>query len=158
MKDTRPSPDMRTKLSGHFKASNHKHNPCPMKRDVLVVDRDRTVRYEIHRILSRTCDVTSVSDGMSALYHLRRNPLPNLIIVDPSLDDFPEWTFLRHLRSSILYSSIPVVVLSDQPGRELRAEALGHGAIESFTKPVDPEVLDRVVEGILAMEEGPRVR
>jgi PleD family two-component response regulator len=129
-----------------------------MKRDVLVVDRDRSVRYEIHRLLSRSCDVTSVSDGMSALYHLRRNPLPNLIIVDPLLDDFPEWTFLRHLRSSILYSSIPIVVLSDLPGRELRAEAIGHGVMEAFTKPVDGEVLERVVEGILAMEEGHRVR
>jgi CheY-like chemotaxis protein len=129
-----------------------------MKRDVLVVDRDRSVRYEIHRLLSRTCDVTSVSDGMSALYHLRRNPLPNLIIVDPQLDDFPDWTFLRHLRSSILYSSIPVVVVSSMPVRELKAEAICQGVVESFSKPLDGEVLDRIVEGILAMEGGHRVR
>jgi CheY-like chemotaxis protein len=123
-----------------------------MKRDVLVVDRDRSVRFEIHRLLSRSCDVTSVADGMSALYQLRKNPLPNLIIVDPELDDFPEWSFLRHLRNSILYSSIPVIVLSDMPGRALREQAVPYGVLESFAKPVDGEVLDRVVGGILMME------
>lgn len=125
-----------------------------MKRDVLVVDRDRSVRFELHRLLSRSCDVTSVADGMSALYLLRRNPLPNLIIVDPELEDFPDWAFLRHLRNSILYSSIPVIVLSDGPGRELREKAHGHGVSDCFTKPMDGEVIERVVEGMMAMETG----
>lgn len=124
-----------------------------MKRDVLVVDRDRSVRFDIHRLLSRSCDVTSVADGMSALYQLRKNPLPNLIIVDPELEDFPEWSFLRHLRNSILYSSIPVIVLSDMPARLLREQVLSHGVMESFTKPFDVEAFDRVVGGILTMTE-----
>jgi CheY-like chemotaxis protein len=123
-----------------------------MKRDVLVVDRDRSVRFDIHRLLSRSCDVTSVADGMSALYQLRKNPLPNLIIVDPELDDFPEWSFLRHLRNSILYSSIPVIVLSDMPGRSLREQVVPYGVLETFAKPVDGEVLDRVVGGVLMMD------
>jgi|694.fasta_scaffold53936_1 CheY-like chemotaxis protein len=124
-----------------------------MKRDVLVVDRDRSVRFEIHRLLSRSCDVTSVADGMSALYQLRKNPLPNLIIVDPELDDFPEWSFLRHLKNSILYSSIPVIVLSGMPARSLREQTVSHGVMESFAKPFDGEALDRVVGGILTMAE-----
>ncbi len=128
-----------------------------MKRDILVVDGDRDVRFDIHRLLSRSCDVTSVADGMSALYLLRRNPLPELIIVDPDLEDFPDWSFLRHLRNSILYSSIPVIVMSGKPGRDLREKADAHGVKESFPKPMNPEVLERVVEGMLVMETGQRV-
>lgn len=127
-----------------------------MKRDVLVVDSDRNLRFDIHRLLSRSCDVTSVADGMNALYLLRRNPLPDLIIMDPDLEDFPDWTFIRHLRNSILYSSIPVIVISSRPARDLRQQAAEHGVMETFSKPLDPEVLERVVEGLLVMEAGQR--
>jgi CheY-like chemotaxis protein len=127
-----------------------------MKRDVLVVDRDRDLRFEIHRLLSRSCDVTSVADGMSALYLLRRNPLPELIIIDPDLEDFPDWSFLRHLKNSILYSSIPVIVISAHSGRELREQAVDHGVMEYFPKPMDPDSLERVVEGLFVMESGQR--
>jgi DNA-binding NtrC family response regulator len=127
-----------------------------MKRDVLVVDRDRDLRFEVHRLLSRSCDVTSVADGMSALYLLRRNPLPELIIIDPDLEDFPDWSFLRHLKNSILYSSIPVIVISAHSGRELREQAVDQGVMEYFPKPMDPDSLERVVEGLFEMESGQR--
>ena len=127
-----------------------------MKRDVLVVDRDRDLRFEVHRLLSRSCDVTSVADGMSALYLLRRNPLPELIIIDPDLEDFPDWSFLRHLKNSILYSSIPVIVISAHSGRELREQAVDQGVMEYFPKPMDPDSLERVVEGLCVMEYGQR--
>ena len=55
--------------------------------------------------------VTSVADGVSAMYCLRKNALPDLIILNPDLTDFPDWELVKYMQSSHLYSSIPLLVI-----------------------------------------------
>lgn len=123
-----------------------------MQRDILVVAGSKSERFGIHALLSPAYDITSVSDGMSALYQLRRNPLPSLIIVDSDLEDFPDWSFIRHLRKSILYSSIPLIVVSGLSKEELVLQAERHELAACLPKPIDPLHLKRAVGGVLMAE------
>ena len=124
----------------------------PMQKDILVVAGSKSERFGIHALLSPAYDITSVSDGMSALYQLRRNPLPSLIVVDPDLDDFPDGSFVRHLRKSIHYSSIPLIVVSGLSKEELEHMAERHGLAACLPKPLDPTHLERAVGGVLMAE------
>jgi DNA-binding response OmpR family regulator len=120
-----------------------------MRKEILVIDDNRTIRFMLHYILKENYNVTSVADGMSAMYWLRKNRLPDLIIVDPELDDFPDWELVRYLHGSHVYGTIPVVVLSNRTSEEMQSNIIHYGVADFFQKPLKPQPLLECVGDIL---------
>ncbi|MCU0381399.1 MAG: response regulator [Chitinophagaceae bacterium] len=120
-----------------------------MRKEILVIDDSKAIRFMLHTILRKHYKVTSVADGVSAMYCLRKNQAPDLIIMNPELIDFPNWELVSYLQGSHLYASIPVIALSNQPESETRANAIKYGVVELFQKPFNPLRLLEAVDNLL---------
>jgi DNA-binding response OmpR family regulator len=120
-----------------------------MRKEILVIDDSKAIRFMLHTILRKHYKVTSVADGVSAMYCLRKNALPDLIIINPELTDFPDWELVKYMQSSHLYSSIPLLVLSNQPEEDIRVNSIKYGVVDFFQKPFNPLRLLESVDNIL---------
>jgi DNA-binding response OmpR family regulator len=120
-----------------------------MRKEILVIDDSKAIRFMLHTILRKHYKVTSVADGVSAMYCLRKNALPDLIILNPELTDFPDWELVKYMQSSHLYSSIPLLVLSNQPEEDIRVNSIKYGVVDFFQKPFNPLRLLESVDNIL---------
>ena len=120
-----------------------------MRKEILVIEDSKAIRFMLQTILRKHYKVTSVSDGVSAMYCLRKNALPDLIILNPDLTDFPDWELIKYLQSSHLYSSIPMMVLSNQIEEETRVNSIKYGVVDFFVKPFNPLRLLESVDNIL---------
>jgi CheY-like chemotaxis protein len=120
-----------------------------MKKEILVIEGSKAIRFLLHTIFGRHYNVVSVADGRSAMYHLRKGHRPDLIISDPELTDMQEWELVRHLSLNPLYNHIPQVVISSADEGQLRANAMKHNVAEYFTKPFNPLKLVEAVDTIL---------
>jgi DNA-binding response OmpR family regulator len=120
-----------------------------MIKEILVIDDSKAIRFMLQTILRKHYKVTSVADGVSAMYCLRKNALPDLIIMNPDLTDFPQWELVKYFQSSHLYSSVPRIVLSNQSEEDTRVNSLKYGVVDFFQKPFNPLRLLESVDNIL---------
>lgn len=126
-----------------------------MKKEILVIEGSKAIRFLLHTILGRHYNVVSVEDGTAAMYYLCKGNRPDLIIADPELPDMPSWELVRHLSLSPLYNHIPLVVISSSDESHLRANAMKHSVAEYFTKPFNPL---KIVEAVDTLMLGSNVR
>jgi CheY-like chemotaxis protein len=120
-----------------------------MRKEILVVDDSKAIRFMLHTILRKHYKVTSVADGVSAMYCLRKHKTPDLIIMNPNLADFPDWELVRYLSGSHLYNSIPLVVVANQDIEEMRTLAEKYRVADVFNKPFNPLHLLEAVDNLL---------
>jgi CheY-like chemotaxis protein len=120
-----------------------------MRKEILVVDDSKAIRFVLQTILRKHYKVTSVADGVSAMYCLRKHNLPDLIIINPDLNDFKDWELVRYLHNSHLYSSIPLMVISNQPEENTRLNAIKYQVVDFFQKPFNPLNLLESVDNVL---------
>lgn len=106
-----------------------------MRKEIMIVDGCKSTRHQIHNLLKERFDVISFSDGISAMYHMRKNPSPDLIIIDPEQENHPDWEIIRYLRSNRFFSSIPVIVVSAQDYEVNRFKSIRNGILDYFEKP-----------------------
>jgi two-component system chemotaxis response regulator CheY len=120
-----------------------------MKKEILVVDSNKSIRFMLHTILRKHYKVVSVPDGVSAMYYLRTHMTPDLIIMNPDLSDFPEWELVKYLCGSHLYSSVPVMVISSQNEEQTRSMSIQYNVVKHFVKPFNPLELLEAVDHVL---------
>lgn len=123
--------------------------PKKMRKEILVVDDSKAIRFMLHTILRKHYKVTSVADGVSAMYYLRKQMAPDMIIMNPNLSDFPDWELVRYLSGSHLYNSIPLVVISGEDEDKTRSMADRYNVSDVFLKPFNPLSLLEAVDNIL---------
>ncbi|HLO81995.1 MAG TPA: response regulator, partial [Chitinophagaceae bacterium] len=71
-----------------------------MKKEILIVEGSKAMRFLLHTIFKKHYKVVSVPDGISAMYFLRQGNKPDLIVLDPELSDMPDWELVKHLSLS----------------------------------------------------------
>jgi DNA-binding response OmpR family regulator len=120
-----------------------------MRKEILVIDGSKAIRFLIKTIFSRHYKVVTVADGVGAMQYLRRHQKPHLMIVSPELDDMADWELIRHLSLSPLYNEVPLIVISSQPEDMLQANVMKYNAVECFSKPFDPLKLIATVDSLL---------
>jgi DNA-binding SARP family transcriptional activator len=120
---------------------------------VLVVEDEIVTREHLVAILTAASyDVVTAEDGADALLLLSRRPFDLILsdIVMPLLDGFKLLEVVRDKRIET-----PVVFLTGRSGRASEAKALGLGAVDYVTKPIDREVLLRRLANALRARAGP---
>jgi DNA-binding response OmpR family regulator len=120
-----------------------------MKKEILIVECSKAMRFLLHTIFKKHYKVVSVPDGISAMYYLRQGNKPDLIVLDPELSDMPDWELVKHLSLSPLYNQIPLVVISSLDENQLRVNAMKNSVAEYFTKPFNPLKLVESVDMLL---------
>ena len=119
-----------------------------MKREVLVVDDERLIRWSLReRLTAAGYAVREAETGLEAVDAFAERP-PALVLLDLAL---PELDGLGVLRSVLkIDPACPVIVMSahDSPGSG--AQALALGAAHFLPKPFDFDALVGLVEATLS--------
>lgn len=102
---------------------------------VLIVEDDLDVREVLAQILDGAgYGVCAARNGEEALAHLRRGPLPAVILLNLMMPIMNGWAFRDELDRDPVLAAIPVVLLSGVPDLEKQAERLR--AVAALPKPV----------------------
>jgi DNA-binding response OmpR family regulator len=119
--------------------------------DVLIVD-DSTVMVDtLNSILSsQGCRVQTCGDGESGWRHLMAGasgkiPMPDVLLLDLNMPGLDGLTLLDRIRKEKHLARLPVIIITADADLKTRTEALGAGADDYLSKPVElSELLTRV--------------
>jgi DNA-binding response OmpR family regulator len=112
-----------------------------MKKNILVIDDEVTIRTLLEKFLGKTYDVTAMSNGQEALNWLQAGNLVDLMIVDLEMPNMDGFELLSQVKSSGFFREIPVMMLSGVDSSAERVKCLKAGALDFMIKPFNPEEL-----------------
>lgn len=116
-----------------------------MKKKVLVIDDELTMRTLLEFFLGSKYEVTSVGSVIEALAWLDDN-LPDLIISDIQMEGLDGFEFVKTVRTRGYTKHTPIIMLSSQSESKERVKCYKLGAQDYITKPFNPEELEEVVK------------
>jgi CheY-like chemotaxis protein/anti-sigma regulatory factor (Ser/Thr protein kinase) len=116
------------------------------RRDiVLVIDDDPAVLDLMQRMLTKEGFRAVLGDDPRKALALARAVKPSAIVLDVLMPGMNGWEVLRALKADAELEAVPVVMLTIVDDRRT---GLGLGAVEHLVKPVDRDVLMRVLDRI----------
>ena len=123
-----------------------------MKRQptkILLIDDDKTVVTVVTAVLrAANYQVVSALDPVQGFMAFRREK-PQLVVLDLMMPAGGGMQLLRKLTSM---GTVPVIVITASQQRNAEAEARAAGAAGFLPKPVNPEALKELIEGLQASE------
>ena len=124
----------------------------PKKYRILVAEDDPELSNLLFRLLSEQYDVSLAKTGKQALELIKNNRIDLLVsdIVMPEMDGL---TLCKTIKSEILTSHIPVILLTARSEMENRIEGLEMGADSYIPKPFHPKHLFVRIEKLLKTRE-----
>jgi CheY-like chemotaxis protein len=125
-----------------------------MKKRVLVVDDDDSVRASLKKVLQQAgYDVVLAGGGLEAALRFNRDPI-DLLLLDLNLPNLTGWEVFEHVTTR--YPLVPVIIITGMPNQYRTALAAGVGAL--FEKPVEVPALLKRMEELLAEPNEARLR
>jgi putative two-component system response regulator len=121
-------------------------------RSVLVVDDDATNLRMLQEILKSAYKVYASPSGERALVFLE-NRIPDLIMLDVEMPGMTGYELLKRLKADRRFSSVPVLFLTAQEGRDKEEEAFRLGAVDYILKPVTAGVVRARVDLHIELED-----
>ena len=116
-----------------------------MNGTVLVVDDNPSLGELVEAILfPMNYDLHVATRGDEALAMLDEIK-PDVMLLDVMMPGMDGFETCRQLKEDLDVSHIPVVMVTALSDAEDRVRGLDAGADDFLTKPVDPEVLDRLI-------------
>jgi two-component system, cell cycle response regulator DivK len=116
---------------------------------VLVVEDSTDIRLFIKMLLERKgYRVLEATNGRQAIERALEE-LPHLILMDLSMPVMDGWEATRQLRQLEQTRHVPIVGLSAHCHDEPREVAIRAGCDDCISKPVDDQVLDRILSDFL---------
>lgn len=120
-----------------------------MKKKILVIDDEITIRTLLDKFLSNLYEVNALNNGQEALTWLQGGNMPDLMIVDLEMPGMDGYEFLKQVKSSGFFRSIPVMMLSGVDSSAERVKCLKAGALDFMIKPFNPEELTIKIDILL---------
>ena len=121
---------------------------------ILVVEDNALNRSLLCQILSADYDVEEAENGQEALGVLRQfGEGISLILLDIIMPVMDGYTFLSIMKADPSYSSIPVIVTTQNDAESDEVAALSHGATDFVAKPYKPQIILHRVAGIIRLRE-----
>jgi len=120
------------------------------KPHILVVEDHSIFRRFLLSWLSRWYQVTAVSNGFDALRWLQEGNKTDAILLDMQMPRLSGLQFLRNIRSSGMFSKIPVVGLTSNLTQEIKTRCGDFGVSEVFSKPYQPDTLLEAIDAAVA--------
>ena len=124
----------------------------PKKYRVLVAEDDPELSNLLFRLLSEQYDVSLAKTGKQALELIKNNRI-DLLVSDIIMPEMDGLTLCKTIKSEILTSHIPVILLTAKTEMENRIEGLEMGADSYIPKPFHPKHLFVRIEKLLKTRE-----
>ncbi len=115
---------------------------------VIVVDDSSTMRRIIKNTLTRLgyTDIIEAEHGLDALTKLDG---VQMIFTDWNMPEMDGLTFVKSVRSSDSYKSIPIIMVTTEAAKEDIVEAIQSGVNNYVVKPFTPDILKSKIEAVL---------
>ena len=121
-----------------------------MKKTILAIDDELSIRILLENFLSQTYNVVTCDDGQEGLKYLEQGDLPDLIVTDIQMPNLDGYEFVRNVRASGFFSHIPVIMLSGIESSNERVKCLKLGADDYMVKPFNPEELVIRIDNLIS--------
>ncbi|WP_397448615.1 diguanylate cyclase domain-containing protein [Pseudomonas sp. NA-150] len=107
---------------------------------ILIADDQPTTIRVLHELFSAQCDVFMATSGAQAL-KVCQAELPDLILLDVVMDDIDGHEVCRQLKADPATSTIPIIFITAQNQEADEVVALGLGAVDFITKPINSVIV-----------------
>ena len=121
-----------------------------MKRTVLIIDDEQSIRMLLENFLGKEFDVITKNDGLEGIKFLEDGNLPDIIVADIQMPNMDGYEFLENAKASGFFNHIPIIMLSGNESSKERIKSLRMGADDYMVKPFNPEELYLRIKNILA--------
>lgn len=121
-----------------------------MKKKILIIDDELSIRMLLENYLSKTYDVVAKKDGLEGMNWLNEGNMADLIVADIQMPNLDGFDFLKNIRSSGFYKNIPIIMLSGIESSQEKIKFLKLGANDYMVKPFNPEELSIRIELLLS--------
>ncbi len=112
-----------------------------MKKKILAIDDEKSIRFIIENTFRKDFDVTTLSNGMDAMFFLQSGNLPDVIICDVEMPVLNGFEFIHRIRESGFFDEIPVIMLSGKEESADKIKCFEMGADDYVLKPFNPKEL-----------------
>lgn len=121
---------------------------------ILIVEDNKINRIMLENILAEEYRVLEAENGLQALDVLKchRDEI-SLILLDIVMPVMDGYTFLSIVKKDPDYSSIPVIVTTQNDNESDEVAALSHGATDFVAKPYKPQIILHRVASIINLRE-----
>lgn len=126
-----------------------------MKPKILIIDDDEEIRTQMKWAVASDYDVALAGDGIEAIERFRRHK-PQVVLLDLGLPPSPNDTQEGMATLAALLTlnrSVKVIIISGQSDRENAMRAIGAGAYDFLSKPVDVEHLRVLLQRSIFVSE-----
>ena len=120
-----------------------------MKKEILIIDFEPNILELLSLILSEDYKVVPKSSCYDALLWLEYRPNPDLILLDPEMPCFNGIEFIKSLKVSGLYRSIPIVILTNKDDSFLAMNIPPNTTDGAIRMPFNPILLKEKIEQVL---------
>ena len=139
---------------GGMPSAQHGDTPASgsKKTKILVVDDDIDVAQYIRSLFCDRYDVVnrySAEDALADIGEVR----PDIVLSDVIMGKMSGYTFCRRLKGDIMFSHIPVVMITAKSNMDEQINGLRLGAVAYVTKPFDPAYLQAIVASQLQNQQ-----
>lgn len=119
---------------------------------VLVIDDDMDMLHFTAGYLGESFHVITAHDGLEGLEKVRQC-MPDLIISDILMPGLDGLELCAHLKSDIMTSHIPIILLTSRSEVEDFLEGMEYGALDYIAKPFEIEILEAKVRNLINNQE-----
>ncbi len=116
---------------------------------ILMIDDESAMQKILKQYFKGKHEVVTHNNGREALIWLYQGNLPDIIIADINMPILNGEGFINEIKSSGLYSNIPLIMLSGEDKSEIRIKCLNAGADDFMMKPFNPRELEARLNAVL---------
>ena len=123
---------------------------------VLIVEDDEALAKFLRKYLElEGFSATIAGNRNEIVAGLRRQPPPDLVLLDVVLPDADGFNILMKMREHPTLKTVPVMMLTAKATREAVLKGLAGGANGYITKPFQPDALIAAVKTVLGISKNP---
>jgi DNA-binding response OmpR family regulator len=120
-----------------------------LELNLLIVEDDKFMQSILSKYFSNLFQLQIFSDGLDAFSYLQNGNIPDLIITDLKTPKLGGVEFIKQIKASNFFRSIPIMVLSGEESSEMIVKCLDAGADDFIVKPFNPKELEARIKVIL---------
>lgn len=118
---------------------------------LIVDDEPQLAKYLGHFLTFEGFDVRVAGCRAEVVAELRKQPVPDLILLDVMLPDADGFDILLRIRAHPALKDVPVIMLTAKATRESVLKGLAGGADGYITKPVETDYLLQAVRTVMGL-------
>lgn len=123
-----------------------------LKSEILIVDDSEINRSMLRLMLQEEYEITEAENGAEALAIIQKGDhIFRLVLLDLVMPVMDGFSFLAELQKEKLQSPLPVIIISGDNSEEALDKAYGLGAVDFFTKPFNPSIVNHRVQNVISL-------